>query len=228
MTYYDHKDIKNIELVESWWFACKWILIAGLVLSHCGCVSDRVVQKELKLCPQYFQDNVGEAKILPIWSAVVPIMGGPVGWLNKDGSYTLTALASKKIRLHEAFHSFDFNVHRRHKVSHDAFIRNWGGVPKPQIVIYLAAAAFPVVDKIPIPGHVSLYGLSNGVEDTAQTFSFWIRGKTRNDKELTRKCKVIEKFTKGHFITHPGIPIVINETEIQPGIFEGEFACWVE
>ena len=151
------------------------------------------------MCPQYFQDNVGQAKILPVWSALIPIMGGPTGWLNKDGSYTLTALAGRDVILHEAFHSFDFQAYRERKAEHGRFIEAWGGVPKPQLAVYLACAAIPGIGKIPVPGHASLYGCSNGVEDSAETFVFWIRGKKRNDNKLMHKCSVIESFVTGQY-----------------------------
>jgi hypothetical protein len=170
-----------------------------LMLFTAGCASTDMVQEELSLCPQYFQDNVGEAKILPLWSAVIPIIGGPTGWLNKDGSYTLTALAGRDVVLHEAFHSFDFKTHQRRRAEHKEFVEAWGGVPKPQLALYLACAAVPFICKIPVPGHATLYGRSNGAEDAAETFVFWMRGKTRNDEKLMNKCVVIENFVKGRY-----------------------------
>jgi len=203
-----------------------WICVGLVGLS--GCATTKKVEMEISGCPQYFRDNVGEAKILPIWSAIIPIMGGPVGWLNKDGSYTLTAIADRKVRLHEAFHSFDFNSYHRDRDAHDAFVRDWGGIPRQNIVVYLAAAAVPIIDKIPIPGYVSIYGLSNGVEDAAETFSFGAQGKSRNDKELMRKWRVVDRYARGHYVQYPGVPILQNETEIQPGIYEAGLIGWAQ
>ncbi len=170
-----------------------------LMLLTAGCVSTEMVREELSLCPQYFQDNAGQAKILPLWSAAIPIVGGPTGWLNKDGSYTLTALAGRDVILHEAFHSFDFNTHKRRRDEHNEVVEAWGGVPKPQLAFYLACAAVPFIGKIPVRGHATLYGCSNGAEDAAETFVFWMRGKTRDDEELMNKCAVIENFVKGRY-----------------------------
>lgn len=175
----------------------KRLLILTLVTA--GCASTDMVRDEISLCPRYFQDNVGEAKILPLWSAIIPIVGGPTGWLNKDGSYTLTALAGRDVVLHEAFHSFDFKTHQRRRAEHNKFVKAWGGVPKPQLAFYLACAAVPIIGKLPVPGHATLYGCSNGAEDAAETFVFWMRGKTRNDKKLMKKCAVIENFVKGRY-----------------------------
>jgi len=174
-------------------------LLLMLVLLISGCVSTEVVQREIEQCPQYFQDNVGEAKILPIWSAVIPLLGGPIGWLNKDGSYTLTSLADRDIVLHEAFHSFHFRTYQQRRNEHNRFAVAWGGVPEPQLALYLICAAVPIVGKVSFPGHVNLYGCSNVVEDAAETFVFWMRGKKRNDKKLMNKCAVIESFVYGAY-----------------------------
>ncbi len=187
----------TLEYVPEGEIEMKRLLILMVFVS--GCASQRAVQEELSLCPQYFQDNVGEAKVLPVWSAVIPLIGGPSGWLNKDGSYTLTALASRDVILHEAFHSFDFNSYQQRRAEHSKFVRAWGGVPKPQLALYLACAAVPLVGKIPVPGHASLYGLSNGVEDSAETFVFCMRDKKRNDKKLMNKSSVIGRFVKGKY-----------------------------
>ena len=175
------------------------ILLVILLLFTSGCASVDMVQEELSLCPQYFRDNVGDARVLPVWSAIIPLTGGPIGWLNKDGSYTLTSLAGRDVILHEAFHSFDYRCYRQRRTEHDKFVSAWGGVPKPDLVLYLACAAVPIIGKIPVPGHASLYGCSNGVEDAAETFVFWMRGKTRNDEKLMSKCGVIENFVKGKY-----------------------------
>jgi len=174
-------------------------LLLMLVLLISGCVSTEVVQREIEQCPQYFQDNVGEAKILPIWSAVIPLVGGPIGWLNEDGSYTLTSLANRDVLLHEAFHSVDFWIYQHRRDEHNRFVAAWGGVPAPQLALYLICAAVPIVSKVPVPGHVNLYGCSNGMEDAAETFVFWMRGKKRNDKKLMNKCAAIESFVNGAY-----------------------------
>lgn len=193
------------------------------VMALTGCVSTKVVQQELKLCPQYFQDNVGEAKILPIWSVVIPLIGGPHGWLNKDGSYTLTALASRDVILHEAFHSFDFKCWKERRTEHDDFRMSWGGSPKPQLGLYLIlpfiepVLCVPLVRKLPIPGYVNLYGLCNGNEDAAETFVFYVRDKKRNDKKVMNKRDIIKWLVNGSKSTSHLIESGIIEAE-DPGI----------
>ena len=72
-------------------------------------------------------------------------------------------------------------------------------MPEPQLALYLICAAVPIVGKVSVPGHVNLYGCSNVVEDAAETFVFWMRGKKRNDKKLMNKCAVIESFVNGAY-----------------------------
>lgn len=176
------------------------VVLSGLVVG--GCVSEQMVNEQLALCPKYFQDNVGETRILPIWSAIIPLTGGPVGWLNKsDGSYSLTALATKDVILHEAFHSVDYCCAENRPDEWKQFVEEFScKVPKPNIFIYAACFITPFIQDIPVPGYVRLYGCSTGAEDAADCFVFWLRGKERkNDPQLERKCRVVAKFATGQY-----------------------------
>lgn len=181
-------------------------LTLSILLAMAGCASQQMVDEQLALCPKYFQENTGEAYVLPFYSAAVPILGGPVGWMNKsdpNGSYTLTSLADKDVVLHEAFHSFDYRCALNRKEEWKGFVNDFSqGNPKPDLLAYLSCITIPIVQHIPVPGHVRLYGCSTGAEDAADCFVFWVRGRKRNDPELMRKVKAAGNFASGEY-THP-------------------------
>jgi len=172
--------------------------LAGFFIS--GCASQKLVNEQLSLCPDYFRQNVGQVRILPFWSAIVPLTGGPVGWLNKsDGTYSLTSLAGKDVVLHESFHSFDFLCWQNRLDEWQAFVKDFtqDKPRKPNVPIYFLNMTVPFATNVPVPGHVRLYGLATGAEDAADCFVFGIRGQKRNDAELMRKCQVIKNYTEG-------------------------------
>jgi len=178
-------------------FVCSTALIAG-------CVSQRVLDEQLALCPEYFQRNVGKERILPFWTVILPLTGGPVGWLNKsDGSFCLTPLASKNVILHEAFHSFDYRCANQRPEEWKQFIRdfcNGKNIPKPDLLAYWCGITLPIIRDIPVKGHVRLYSCATGAEDAADCFVFWMQGKNRDDPELIRKYKVVKRFVEGQYV----------------------------
>ena len=178
-------------------FVCSTALIAG-------CVSQQIHGEQLALCPEYFQQNVGKGHILPFRTAILPLIGGPVGWLNKsDGSYSLTPLAGKNVILHEAFHSFDYRCAKERPDEWKRFTKdfcNGKDIPKPNLSAYLVGMTLPVIRDIPVKGHVRLYSRATGAEDAADCFAFWMRGKNRDDPELIRKCKLIKRFAEGQYV----------------------------
>jgi len=177
-------------------FVCSTALITG-------CVSQQVLDEQLALCPEHFQRNVGKERILPFWTAILPLTGGPIGWLNKsDGSFSLTPLASKDIILHEAFHSFDYRCANQRPEEWKRFVKDFSGLaPKPNLPVYFFSMSLPIIRDIPVKGHVRLYSCSTSAEDAADCFVFWTRGKNRNDPELARKCQVVKRFVEGQYVS---------------------------
>jgi len=176
-------------------FVCSTALIAG-------CVSPEMLNEQLALCPEYFQRNVGKEHILPFWTVISPLTGGPIGWLNKsDGSFCLTPLAGKNVILHEAFHSFDYRCANQQPEEWKRFVKDFSGLaPKPNLPVYFFSMSLPIIRDIPVKGHVRLYGCSTGAEDAADCFVFWIQGKNRDDPELARKCQVVKRFVEGQYV----------------------------
>jgi hypothetical protein len=199
-------------------FVCSTALIAGGLVP--GCVSQKIHDEQLALCPEYFQQNVGEGHVLPFWTAILPLTGGPVGWLNKsDGSYSVTPLAGKFTILHEAFHSFDYRCAKERPDEWKRFIKdfcNGKDVPKPDLPAYLVGMTLPGIRDIPVKGHVRLYGRATGAEDAADCFAFCIQGKSRDDPELMRKCGVVKQFAEGQYVSKAGS----NETTALPNLAE--------
>lgn len=180
------------------------LTLSVVLLAIASCTSQQMVDEQLALCPEYFQENVGQTYVLPFYSAVVPILGGPVAWLNKsdpNGSYTLTSLASKDAVLHEAFHSFDYRCALNRNEEWKRFVNDFsqGNPPKPNLLAYFSCMAIPPIRYIPVPGHVNLYGCATGAEDAAYCFAFGIRGRKRDDPELMRKCGVVGRFARGEY-----------------------------
>ena len=180
------------------------LILSALTLT--GCVSEQTVNEQLSLCPKYFQENIAKPNILPWYSAIVPLTGGPVGWANAhdpNGAWTITSLASKGHVLHEAFHSFTIRSYYNKRKEFDAFVHAFtdgNGSPKPNTFVYLTSFIVPMITYLPVPGHVNFYSMSSGGEDSANAFAFWMQGKKRNDKKLTRKIKVIENYTTGKYL----------------------------
>lgn len=187
----------------------KKLIVAVLLGLIVGCVSEQSVQKQISLCPEYFQKNIGEVKILPFWTVIIPLACGPVGWMNKSDpniSCSLTPLADKATVFHEMFHTFEWQAAKERPGEWQRFQKDFcnGNVKnysKSRLgpIAPLMCMAFPPIGDIPIHGHVRFYGLSWGAEDTADCFAFWMIGRKRNDLELMRKCEVVGKFARGEY-----------------------------
>lgn len=71
----------------------------------------------------------------------------------------------------------------------------------------------PVVRDIPLKGHIRLYSCATGAEDAADCFAFWMRGKSRDDPKLRRKCKVVKQFAEGQYVLPVQSPQVERKGE---------------
>jgi len=175
------------------------VLILALT---CGCVSKQKVERELSLCPDYFRQNIGKAFVMPI--SIEGIMGlyGRVDTKDPEHPfYIYGPFANADTVLHEAFHSFEYRAGHQRKDEWQAFYddfhngKTWYfGVPG-----LFACMFVPFLGDMPLPGHVRFYSALHRLEDTADCFAFWMRGKKRNDKELNRKCEIVGKFAQGYY-----------------------------
>ena len=177
------------------------LLTAALIVvtSLLGCISNNSIDRQIAQCPEYFQNNVGTAKILPFWYAFFNLTGGPTGWCDRDtGNYYLSPLASEYVVLHEAFHSFDVLTYRDRQDEWQRFTQDFG-IATPNPLVYFACMLIPFVQDVPVPGYVRLYGLSNGAEDSADCFAYWVRSGQSKDIELQLKLLIIKKYTTGQY-----------------------------
>ena len=177
------------------------MIFLPLILSS-GCVSVEKAQQALKVCPQYFQDNIGEAATEPL-SPLGVVLRGRVTYDESRCPIHLYGLFDKNIVWHEAFHSFEMRAHLNRHDEWELFQYDFGDDIYIGPVVVATMLFVPFVEQAPIPGRVRLYSSLSKLEDSADCFMYWMQcrqgKKVRNDVVLQRKLIAVEKFVTGQY-----------------------------
>jgi hypothetical protein len=176
-------------------------ILSILLLFVAGCVSQNTARQEISKCPKYFQDNIGEIKI----ETLSPLSVVFRGYASDDSNSIihLYAFAGKDTVLEESFHSFE---HRAYNNRYGEWFRfyddfsedgDWYGE-------YLSTAIIlgvPLIDKLGPGGRgkVNFHSTVSHMEDAAECFIFWMKGKHTDDPILAKKVKAVEKFVTGGY-----------------------------
>jgi len=177
------------------------------------------IDNDLKGCPQFFKEHIGSVIIEESFmnNTYIGISGlimrGYVNPSEKDWPIhiknrsllektLLPAFDDKNLFLHEATHSFEFNMAMNYKESwsnfRDAFCHvgeyDYGGG-----TTWLACALIPV--PIKPKGYASFYGTIDFSEDFAETYCYLRRHDIELIKQadpiLYEKCQIVKKFVEG-------------------------------
>lgn len=180
------------------------------------------IEKDLDKCPDYFKANIGPILIEESFvdnPGAYPLPGLLRGYVNieekgwpihvKNRSLlekiVLWAPRDKDVFLHEASHSFEFNMGTNSYEQWLAFYnefdrhsKNYGGAATSLLLM-----AIPQADLIKPAGMSTLYSSVNHFEDFAETHCYLRRHNIESIREkdplLYEKCKIVEKFTNGSF-----------------------------
>jgi hypothetical protein len=178
------------------------LLLSILLLFLSGCISQNTARQEISKCPKYFQDNIGEVKI-ETFSPLSVIFKGYVSGTEPNGSIHLYAFADKDTVLEESFHSFE---HRAYNNRYGEWVSFYNDFSEDSDWYsgYLSTAVIlniPLIDKLGPggKGKVNFHSTVSHMEDSAECFIFWMRGKHTEDPVLAKKVKAVEKFVTGGY-----------------------------
>lgn len=185
------------------------------------------IETDLENCPQYFKDNIGPVYIEEVFadnpqaSVLAVLIRGYVSIEEKQQKFPihiknrslaekilLWAPAEKELFLHEASHSFEFNIGTYDYDRWLKFYEDFNGA-RPTTYGGLATSltfmALPPVGFIRPKGMPSFYATVNHFEDFAETHCYL---RNRNieklkDKALYKKCKIVQKFVSGGYNADP-------------------------
>ena len=197
-------------------------------LSRCGLFGDLSglldqIDKDLDKCPDYFKSRIGPIVIEEFFSDnpnAYPFPFLLMGYVNikeKDWpihvknrslleKILLWAPRDKEVFLHEASHSFEFNMGTNFYDEWLAFYKDFGGEIGNYggIATSLVLCALPPVGYLRPAGMPTFYGSVSHFEDFAETHCYLRRHgdieflKTK-DRRLYEKCKALEKLVNGEY-----------------------------
>ena len=180
------------------------------------------IDADLEKCPQFFKANIGPVIIEESFidnANAWPLPMGMRGYVSvkeenqrfpvhiKNRSLMektlLFAPRDDELFLHEASHSFEFNVGTHKYEQWLRFYNEFGGSSNNEyggIVASLITMALPLPPGAP-DGYASFYASVNHLEDFAETHCYLRRHDIEQIKEkdpvLYQKCKAVEKFVAG-------------------------------
>ena len=191
----------------------------------CGLL-DRI-DENLQKCPVYFKENLGPIIIEESFTDNLEVY--PAGVFLRSyvyieektqhfpmhiKNYSLLekilffAPNDEEIFLHEATHSFEFNVQAKSNKEWASFYKQFNGAqtkPYNNIIPAIVFFAVPPAGYLRPATMPSLYGACNHLEDSAKTHCYLRRHNgnveflKEKDPTLYKKCKIVEKFTEGGF-----------------------------
>jgi len=210
------------------------IVKAGNPLSRCCLFGDisgllDMIDKDLEKCPPYFKDHIGPVVIEESFAdnlEIFPLSGFlrgyvyinekqqrfPVHIKNRSLIEKVLFFAPKDedVFLHEASHSFEFNVQAQSNAEWERFYYAFNAAQTKAydgIFPRLLFLSVPVAGYLRPAGMASLYGASNHLEDSAETHCY-LRKHNNNveflkkkDPVLYKKCRIAEKFVNGEYGT---------------------------
>jgi hypothetical protein len=174
----------------------------------------RIIDKDLKICPQYFKENIGPIFIEKSFDELgvegmflAGYVNGadtwenyPVHIKNRSGLEKILFPVPREsnIFLHEASHSFELNI-KDVSDKWDVFCKEFSEVQTKEYseTVFLSRTFLPELlrpDSMP-----SVYGSADHFEDFAETHCYLRRNNIElikdKDPTLYRKCKIVERFT---------------------------------
>jgi len=182
------------------------------------------IDKDLDKCPQYFKDNIGPILIeesfadnpaaypIPFWvrGYVDPAeyeRRFPIHIKNRSLLEKLVFPAPRdgELFLHEATHSFEFNMAAFNTGYWKEFLAQFDASQSTShggIAAMFGYALFPPLGWMRPHGMPSFYGWVNHWEDVAETHCYLRRHGdvdflSSRDKALYDKCRLVDAFTKG-------------------------------
>ncbi len=201
---------------------------AGNALSRCGFFGDLTgllerIDTDLEKCPDYFKRHLGPIVIEESFADNIKTYpfslllrgyvdteesGWPIHIKNRSllEKVLLWAPRDDDLFLHEASHSFEFNMGTNFYEEWLAFYEAFSG-PKESyggIVASLVSLAVPPISYLRPVGMPTFYGSVNHFEDFAETHCYLRRHKDieplkSKDLQLYEKCKAAEKFIHGSY-----------------------------
>jgi len=173
------------------------------------------IDNDLEICPQYFKDNIGPIVIEDSFDEIgfkgmflIGYVDASDRWNNypihiKNRSIFDKILFftphEKNVFLHEAGHSFEFNIKTESNNKWRRFYKEFSEAQTERYdkAVILYCALLPLV---PNPASMpSSYAGANHYEDFAETHCYLRRNNIERIKNknpvLYRKCKIVEKFT---------------------------------
>ncbi len=185
------------------------------------------IETDLENSPQYFKDNIGPVFIEesfadnPNASVLSILIRGYVSIKEKQQRFPihiknrslaekilLWAPGDKQFFLHEASHSFEFNMGSSNYDYWLKFYEDFNGAKSASyggLATSLTFMALPPVGFVRPKGMPSFYATVNHFEDFAETHCY-LRNhdmEKLKDPVLRRKCEIVEKFISGGYDTNP-------------------------
>jgi hypothetical protein len=173
-----------------------------------------IIDKDLKICPQYFKENIGPIFIEKSFDELgvegmflAGYVNGadtwenyPVHIKNRSGLEKILFPVPREnnVFLHEASHSFELNI-KDVSDKWDVFCKEFSEAQTKEYseTVFLSRTFLPELSK---PASMpSIYGSANHFEDFAETHCYLRRNNIELIKNkypiLYKKCKIVERFT---------------------------------
>ncbi len=198
-------------------------------LSRCGLFGDlsgllNQIDSDLDKCSYYFKTRIGPIIIEEFFSDnekayPLPLLlrgyvntkeeGWPIHIKNRSlfEKILLWAPRDEEVFLHEASHSFEFNMGTNYYTEWLEFYNDFGGGEITNyggIVTSLVVSIFPPLGFLRPAGMPTFYGSTSHFEDFAETHCYLHRHgdieflKTK-DRRLYEKCKALKKLVNGEY-----------------------------
>ncbi len=172
------------------------------------------IDKDLEICPQYFKDNIGPVFIEDSFDEIGSRGMFLIGYVDEADFWNDHPIHIKNrsvldkilfptprendVFLHEASHSFEFNIKAEISNNWDRFYEEFSQAQTRKYdegALYVLALAPLTLRPTSMP---SLYGSANHFEDFAETHCYLRRNNIElikdKDPTLYKKCRIVARF----------------------------------